>query len=92
MDLSTKKQIFLKKGELIEVSENAVVGVNNGTVWLTFAGDKEDYVLKSGEQITCEKPKPVIEAIESSYIVICEDRPRFNILGLIGDWTEEGLR
>lgn len=92
MDLTTKKQIFLKKGELAEVSATATVSVGSGKVWITFAGDERDYVLNAGDRLMCDAPKPVIEALEPSYIVICDQPSRYSLFSLLTSWSEEGLR
>jgi quercetin dioxygenase-like cupin family protein len=92
MDLTTKKQIFLKKGELIELASHAVIVVGSGAVWLTFEGVEQDYILKTGDRLECNAPKPVIEALEATYIVICEQPSRFSLFGLLDVWSEQGLR
>lgn len=92
MDLTTKKQIFLKKGDLIEVTPKSTIVVGSGMVWVTFAGDERDYVLKTGDRLNCDAPKPVIEALEASYIVIHEQPSRYSLFSLLGAWSEEGLR
>lgn len=92
MDLTTKKQIFLKKGDLIEIASNSIIAVGSGMLWVTFAGDERDYVLKTGERLNCEAPKPVVEALEPSYIVIYEQPSRYSLFSLLGAWSEEGLR
>lgn len=92
MDLTTKKQIFLKKGDLIEIAPKTQIAVGSGMVWVTFSGDERDYVLKTGDRLNCDAPKPVIEALESSYIVIHEQPSRYSLFRLLGAWSEEGLR
>ena len=92
MDLTTKKQIFLKKGELIEVSSTSTVVIGSGMVWITFANDERDYVLKSGDRLMCDAPKPVVEALEPSYIVVYDQPSRYSLFNLLTSWSEEGLR
>lgn len=92
MDLTTKKQIFLKKGDLIEISPKSTVAVGSGMVWVTFVSDERDYVLKTGDRLVCDAPKPVIEAVEPSYIVIYEQPSRYSLFSLLSAWSEEGLR
>lgn len=92
MDFTTKKQIFLKKGDLIEITPKSLIAVGSGQVWVTFAGVENDYVLKTGDRLNCDAPKPVIEALEPSYIVIYEQPSRYSLFNLLGAWSEQSLR
>lgn len=92
MDLTTKKQIFLKKGDLIEVNSKSIISVGSGAIWVTFAGVELDYVLNAGDRLECAAQKPLIEALEPSSIVLHERPNRHSLFNLLETWSEQGLR
>lgn len=89
MEHSSKNQIYLKKGEVLEITSKSVLTVGSGMVWVTCAGDENDYVLKTGEQLKLSGSKPVIEAIHSSYLTIHEQPSKFKLFGLILSWNAD---
>ncbi|AZZ36611.1 hypothetical protein CIK05_07350 [Bdellovibrio sp. qaytius] len=89
MEHTTKNQIFLKKGELLEITSRSVITVNSGLVWVTVAGDQKDYVLKSGEKLEITGAKPVIEAIRSSDIQVQEPGSKYKLFKLILEWNAD---
>lgn len=87
MEHSTENQIYLKKGELLEITSKSVITVGSGMVWVTCAGDANDYVLKTGDQLKLSGSKPVIEAIQSSYLTIHEQPSKLKLFSTILSWN-----
>jgi hypothetical protein len=44
-----------------------VIQCSAGILWLTIAGDAEDYFLRAGESVTCQKDRVVV--VEAVYAV-----------------------
>jgi len=89
MEHSTKNQIYLKKGEILEITSKSVITVGSGMVWVTFAGDEKDYVLKTGDHLKLAGSKPVVEAIQSSYLTIHEQPSKFKFFSSILSWNAD---
>lgn len=89
MEHSTKNPIYLKKGETLEITSKSVITVSSGMVWVTYAGDEKDYVLKTGDSLKLNGSKPVIEAIQSSYVTIHEQPSKFKLFSLILSWNAD---
>lgn len=89
MEHSTKNQIYLKKGEVLEITSNSVVTVGSGMVWVTCAHDENDYVLRSGDELKITGSKPVIEAVQASYLTIHEKPSRIKLFSLILSWNAD---
>jgi len=89
MEHTTKNEIFLKKGEIREITPNSVVKVKCGLVWITIAGDRTDYVLKTGDELQIFGTKPVIEAISHSDIQIQEPVLKYTIFSTIMSWNAD---
>ena len=89
MEHTTKNQIFLKKGEIKEITPNSVVTVKSGLVWITVEGDKTDYVLKAGDQLQIFGAKPVIEAFRHSDVQIQEPVSKYKLFATIMSWNAD---
>ncbi len=73
---SHKLQLVLKKHQLLTLNETQpkmAIECKEGVIWVTHAGDRQDYMLKAGRHFNPKgKGSLVIEAIDDARVDIEE--------------------
>ncbi len=71
-----KLELLLKKHQLLtlnEVQPQMAIECKQGVIWVTHAGDQQDYVLRAGRQYLSKgSGSVVIEAIDDACVDIAE--------------------
>jgi hypothetical protein len=89
MEHTTKNNIFMTKGKLLDLAVGSTITVQSGLVWVTVLGDQKDYVLRTGDQLYIAGAKPVIEAIRSSEILVHEPFSKYKLFSTILSWNAD---
>ncbi|MBY0413355.1 MAG: DUF2917 domain-containing protein [Bdellovibrionales bacterium] len=66
-----KQTTIMDRREIINLKSDRIVIIKEGILWVTYAGDLEDYFYMAGETITISKKRPAImEALDKCSIEI----------------------
>ncbi len=64
------ENVLLKSGELLKLNEDSMISVKLGSLWITYEGNSEDFILKSGQSLQLKGKKPLAQALTTTALVI----------------------
>lgn len=64
------ENVLLKSGQLLKLNEDSVISVKLGSLWITFEGNPDDVILRSGQSLHIKGKKPLAQALTPTALVV----------------------
>ena len=68
----TSTAVSLPEGACRSYRRGGILRCVDGSLWVTFEGQSNDYVIDAGESIRLPRGLSVVQALSSSRIEVCE--------------------